>query len=487
MISFKQAGSALLWQSLQHIGVKLIFLARLLVLARLLSPDDFGLLAIASVAIDILMRITDFGMIPALVQRVEANDAHYDAAWTVGVVRALVVSGVTLVAASLVSTVFAEPRAIDIIRVLALRPIIDAAASIKVAELTRELNFRSLAFMKIPKALANTLVSIVLAPWLGVWALVAGTLAGPSAYMILSYVLAPYRPRLNLDFGAAQSLIRFGRWIFLTGLIAMAGQSLLRAIISRELGATELGLYYLAASLAFLPAEVASQVVGEVSFPFYARLQTDVKQVALAFKSILTSLAVLIIPSSGLLIALTPSLVDTILGSQWEGTAPIIRVLALANIIGLLGETVGPILRGTGRPAKAFFSSAVQYTFLVVFVWGLAQRFGVVGAAIAWLPAIFASQIANLIFIRQILPNPFTGMRLSILSIAAVSVMVTVIALYVDIMINGLAGLIVAGLLGVATSGAVFWILERRFSIGLSVGLARAFPQVATWMGLPRR
>jgi O-antigen/teichoic acid export membrane protein len=107
--------------------------------------------------IDVLMRVTNFGMIPALVQRVEADEEHYDVAWTVGILRALAITSVTILAAPIVAQLFAEPRATDIIRVLAIRPLIDAGASIQVARLTRNLHFRSLAFIELPKAVANTL------------------------------------------------------------------------------------------------------------------------------------------------------------------------------------------------------------------------------------------------------------------------------------------------------------------------------------------
>jgi len=481
-----KAGNAIIWQALQYGGDKVIFLLRLVILAKLLTPDDFGLVAIAGVAIDVLMRVSNFGMIPALIQREDTEKEHYDAAWTIGVARALAITIIIFLSADLIANFFVEPRAVNIIRALSLRPLIDAASSMKVANFTRKLDFRSLALIQLPKAVTNTIVSIFLAKSFGAWALVFGALVGQIVYLVISYISAPYRPRISFQIPAIKSLAQFGRWIFWTSIVAMAGQTILRLVISRQLGTAELGLYYLATSLAFLPADVASQIVGEVSFPFYARIQANIQQITTAFQSILTSLAVLLIPSSALLIVLTPSIVESVLGPQWEGTTSIIRVLAFANIIGLLGETVGPILRGVGRPDKEFLISAVQYSLLVVFVWGLARPYGVVGAAFAWLPAILASQIANFIFIRQILPRPFAGLRLSLLSIAVVSAMAGVIAFGANKLVNGFPGLIIAGLLGVSISGSMFWVLERRFAVGLSDGLVRAFPQIAVWIGLGR-
>jgi O-antigen/teichoic acid export membrane protein len=483
--SFSRAGNALLWQAAQHFGVKAIFLLRLLILARLLSPDDFGLLAISSVIIDVLMRVTNFGMVPALVQRAEAGEEHYDAAWTVGVLRALAIAGVTFLAAPIVAELFAEPRATELIRVLAIRPLLDAGASIGIARLTRDLHFRSLAFIELAKALVNTLVAVASAHWLGVWALVAGALAGSTAYLIGSYVVAPHRPQLNLDRNAARSLIGFGQWIFFTSLVAMAGQATLRLVIARQLGAAELGLYYLAASLAFLPADVAGQVVGQVAFPFYSRLQTELQQVSLAFRSILTSMAALLVPACALLIALAPSLVDHVLGPEWQGTAAIIQVLALASMVGLLGETIGPILQGTGRPDRILIIEAVQSSILIALAWLLAAQYGVVGAAMAWLPATGAAQIVGILFLHRILQRPFAGLARPLGAIVVVSGMAAFLAVGIGQSVPELPGLLLAGLAGIFMTGFLLWKLERRFALGISDGLVRAFPRVAALVGLP--
>jgi lipopolysaccharide exporter len=122
---FRLAGNALIWKSIQLVGSKVIFLVRLVVLARLLSPDDFGLMAIAVTAIGFMLSLTDFGMIPALVQGTDENEERYDIAWTIGFTRSLLVSLIVFALAPLIAAMFAEPRSADIIRVIALRPLLD--------------------------------------------------------------------------------------------------------------------------------------------------------------------------------------------------------------------------------------------------------------------------------------------------------------------------------------------------------------------------
>jgi lipopolysaccharide exporter len=116
----RDAGSAMMWKSVQMVGTKLIFFVRLFILARLLSPADFGLMAVAMVAIDVLVSVTNFGMIPALVQQKEAQTGHYHAAWSVGLIRALTISLVVFFGAPIIAIIVGAPDVVNLVRVLAL-------------------------------------------------------------------------------------------------------------------------------------------------------------------------------------------------------------------------------------------------------------------------------------------------------------------------------------------------------------------------------
>lgn len=474
----RQAGSALIWKTIQLGGVKLIFLVRTLVLARLLLPEDFGLLAISMIAVDFLLSITNFGLIPALVQRPEVDRQHYDTAWSIGLSRAAGITAVVFLAAPLIAALFTEPQATPLIRAIAFRPLLEAMVSIRVAELVRDFRFRTLAFIYLPEALVNTILAVVLAPIWGVWALVAGVLAGPLAQIVMSYLLAPHRPRWVIDAAAARSLVRFGRWIFLTSLIAVSGSALVQLAVSRRLGTAELGLYFLAAKLAFLPAEVSGEVVGAVAFPLFARLQNNTRQIVNAFQAIFTSLFALLFPVCALIIALSPSLIEHVLGPQWAGTVPLIRLLALVNVLGLFGDTVIPVLKGMGQPDKQTIVEVVQSALLIGFIWSLTAWFGVAGAALAWLAAVGSSQLLSAIFLTWLLTKPLAGLGGPLLAITAVSLSGGLLALGIDHVLPGLAGLAAAVAGGMVVMGLLFWQADQRFTLGLRDNIGHLFPQL---------
>lgn len=476
----RAAGIALLWQSFQMGGVKAIYLIRLLALAILLNPEDFGLFAIAISATGFLLTLTNFGLIPALVQAETAEDATYDAAWTVDVARSILITTLTIGFAPLIAKIFAEPLAVPIIQVLALRPLIESLTSIKVAALNRNLTFRPLAFLKIIEAIVNAIISITLAKSIGVWAMVFGALGGATSMVFASYILAPYRPRILLSWKTIQPLIKFGQWILITGVVAMIGSYGMRIVISRELGAAGLGLYFLAAQLAFLPSEVASEVVGTVAFPLFARLQSNLQQAARAFQAILTGLMALLYPACALIIVLSPIVVKDILGAEWDGTVPLIQILALVTMIGLLSDATVPLVKGFGQPYRVTQIELVQSSSLILLIWFFTSRYGTVGAALAWLPAIICVQLLCLYFIRDIFHNSLREVQKPLLAIFLATVAGAGISYLVIHILPNIPGLVISSLLATLVTGSILWSLDHRYSLGLLRNIAVAFPQVAS-------
>lgn len=481
----QKAGNALFWQSIRMGGVKVIYLLRILVLARLLLPDDFGLVAIATTATGFLFSITNLGMMPALVHGKDTNDANYHAAWTLDLCRSFLLTIVTIAAAPVIAVMFAEPRATPIIMAIAVRPFVEALTSIKVVALNRNLMFRPLAVLKIIEAIVNTALSILLAGILGVWALVAGAIGGAISIVIASYILAPYRPKLLLNWEAIKPLINFGRWIFATHLIALTGSYILRIIISRQFGSAGLGIYFLATQLAFLPSDVASETVGAVAFPLFARLQNNVQQATRVFRALFSGLAAILYPVCALIIVLAPSLTRDILGPNWEGTEELIRILALVVMISIFGEVAISVFKGFGQPYRITLVEVIQSSITIALVWILTKRFGLAGAALAWLPTISFSQVLSALFLQKILDDPFRGLQQPLLAVLAATTSCVVISMVFRNLVPGIAGLIIAIGLGTASAVTVLWLADRRFSLGFVRNMAIAFPPIAAFIGFP--
>lgn len=474
----RDAGSAFFWQGLQHAGVKGIFLLRTLVLARLLFPEDFGLYAISLIGVGVLRSLTNLGLMPALIQRRDLRGQHYDVAWTLQVLRAGFIGLVVSLAAPLIANLLSEPEATDLIRVAAFHPLLRALASIKISDLNRELRFRSLALLSLLESVLNTVVSILLAVEYGPWALLLGLIAGLVTRSVVSYIIAPYRPRFSFDRQSTGELVQFGRWIMLVGILSMGTSALLQAYISRQLGVAALGLYFLAAKLAFIPAEIGGEVIGAVSLPLFAQLQSNLDHARRAFQSILKGVWALLLPATFLLIALAPSIVAEVLGERWHGTAPLIRLLALASAVGLFGDVIVPVLQGTGRPQKQFFLEIVQSAVILVSAVILGRLYGVVGVAGGWVLGVSASQIAGFSMVRQIIPGALGEIWKPAGIIGAVTIISVTIAYIVETLLPGPLGPVAAGILGLGLAGMFLLTMDRRHELGLAKTLVAIVPQL---------
>jgi lipopolysaccharide exporter len=454
------------WRAVQLAGVQAIYFVRLLVLARLLAPDAFGLVAIAMVAVGIVARITDVGMIPALVQRGAATNQEFDAAWTVGLLRALVIAILLTAFARPVAALFDELPAAPVIQALAWRPVIEAAASIGVVRLTQELQFRRLAMIALPAAAVDLGVAVATASSLGVWALVAGALAGSGTTLLLSYALAPHAPRLNLEFAAIRPLIHFGRWVLATGIVALAGSTLSQLAVSRLEGAAALGLYFLAWRVAFTPVDAVSAVVSAVAFPLFVRLRDDARETAATFRRLLTGQAIVLLPGYALVFALAPAL-EAALGGRWVGTAPVVRILSVAAVTGMLGELLVPLLMGRGRADRAFRLEVVQSGVLVAALYPLVAAHGARGAALAWLAGNVSALAVAVAWLRSTIPGGLWIRPQPLLAAAAAAAAAAGAAIALAALAGPPTGLFIAAAGGLLVAVAVLAMLERALDLGL--------------------
>jgi len=479
-----QTGRALLWRSLELGGSRGIALVRTLVLARLLAPHDFGLIAIGMASVDVSMRLTQFGLREALIQADAPSERQYDAVWWFELLRALLVGAVVALAAPWIAgSVFHEAAAADIIRVLTIMPVVDHAMSIRMVELTRRLAFRPQAMVVLAGTLVHTVVAIALASSLGAWAMVIGVLSGSTVQTLASYVFAPWAPRWAFSVRAARPLARYGRGMFVTAIVFMLGDALLRVVISRTLGVAELGGYFLATRLTFLARDVVDKVIGQVAFPLHARLQLDADKARRVFQSSLFAMMGLVAPVSLIAVALAAGLVGEVLGPTWTGIVPLVRLLALAGLIGTLANATEPLLFGRGRPGLVALVDGTRSAFAVAIAWTFAASYGAAAAGAAWALAELAALVVAVRLAGRMIPHPFAGAAWPLMALVAAAVGGAFVATGVDT--QALSRWMpwpacVAAVVGTAASAALLLAADRVFAVGLLESLGQVFPRVGS-------
>jgi len=380
---------AVLWNYVSYASGKLVVLVTMAILARLLTPADFGLVGFATLVIAHLSVLQNMGLGPAVIQR---RDDVEDAAQTVFIVNVAlgaVFTGITIAAAPLVASFFREPLVTPILRVLAFSFVLEALGSMHTVVLQKTLAFRRKLIPDLGRAGVQGVVAIgAAATGFGVWALVWGQLAGLLAYVALSWAVVPWRPTYRFHRKLLRPLGRFGIPSVLTDLEYAVWSNLDYIVVGRLLGDAALGVYTIAYRLPELLVQSVWRILARAIFPVFSRIQDDLEALRHGFLATVRYTQVVIVPLCvGLFLTAEPA-IDVVFGDQWGAAVPVLRVMAVFTLIGSIGVNVGDVYKAIGRPDILAKLSLVEIAVMVPALI-LGAEHGLVG--VAWAHAAVAT------------------------------------------------------------------------------------------------
>jgi lipopolysaccharide exporter len=364
------------WTVLAFATSKVLAIGTTLVLARILAPADFGVVALASLAIGTLQLFGDLGLGGALVVR---QDLDEEARGTI-LTLMLVVSGATaaLVAAisPLVGLIFNQPRLAGVLAALSVTVVVGGAAWFYETILQQELEFTVRYKAVLAQGLSGAGVAVTAAlAGAGIWSLVAGQLVGSAVYAVALYRLTtnPIRPAFNRT--AARSAVRAGRGFLAQGGLAFLELNVDYLVVGRLLGASQLGYYSMAFRVSELPYWAITEPVAKVTFPGFARMRRREETVTRSFLEVLRNVALVASPFGVLVSALAQPFVRTFLGHAWLPMVGSLSVLGLWGTLVHMEATLGWLYNSLGRAGLNARISALSLPPLLVGVV-LAAEFG---------------------------------------------------------------------------------------------------------------
>jgi len=361
-----------------------------LILARLLTPEDFGLVAMAMTVFAFVELAGQFGFDLALIRDRGADRAQYDSAWSLQVAYGSLTFVVLASLAKPVAGYYDEPRLVAVLWALATIALAQGFENIGTVNFRKDFAFAKDFQLMLGKKLVSFVVTMSLALTLhSYWALLGGIAASRVSGLILSYAMSAYRPRL--DFSQARALLGFSRWIVLRGMVDYLIERGPDLIIGRVLNAGSLGLYRVAREVATLPTSELIYPVMRAVFPGYAAVADDRERLADAFLQVQAIIVFLALPAGIGLVLLAEPLVGLLLGAKWAAAVPLVQVLGLYGAVTVFQATNMSIFNVLGRPQWAAGLKALEALLLLPAVyWALTAQHGVAGAA--W--AIVAAQLA---------------------------------------------------------------------------------------------
>jgi lipopolysaccharide exporter len=377
---------ASLYAILQRVILRGIGLVSTVILARLLTPEDFGIIGVAAVVQTALEGLTSTGFGLALIRMREPQRVHYDTAFTLTVLRGLVVAGGIAGTSWWQAGFMGEPRVAPVMWVMALTALMQSLESIRMFDLQRELRFDTLLRYHVLQKLLGFAIVIPLAFWLrSYWALV---LAAPLSRIVmipLSYRLAPHRPRLAL--GAWREFFHFSKWLFLGNISAIINQQMMNLVIGRFQGMAAVGLYQIAYQIAALPISEIAAPLGQPAYAGFAKVRHHPGELV---RYVLAGLALqwlVILPlSAG--IALTAREVTLVfLGDRWTALVPLMPIVAMFALFDALAGYLATLFIVLDRQARMVLTGYGVMLLRLGSVVYAADTYGLIGAAWAMLGA----------------------------------------------------------------------------------------------------
>lgn len=400
-----------MYMAAMSFGLRPISMILAVILARLLAPADFGLLALAMIVFNMVNYFTDLGMRPTVVQTKE--DINKVAHFAFVIVMAASIAFtllIILLAQPLTTLLGGSPELVDILRWMSLYVTIDGLWIIPEALLRRDMRFKQLSLSHIPGELASSLIAIPLAiAGFGVWSLVIGQLAGKFLQVIIVWIF--YRPWIWLrpqkwDRDIVRGMLRFGLPSMGSGLTKFFQNQIDTLIVGRQLGTTAVGLYNKAFTLTTrLSDMLTTSIFGNVLFPSYSRIQDDKPRMARAYLKSTSMVFLIIVPVSIGLAITAPLLVPVLLGPRWVPMIPVWQLFSLYGLTRPISTNSAPIFSASGQPRRNMTASLVLIAVMVPLILLLIDPYGITGAALAVSLANLVAMGFNVYQVNQILPG----------------------------------------------------------------------------------
>ena len=380
----KQAVSGIKWVSSAQVGQQAVQFATSIVLARLLGPSDFGLLAMALVVSGFLSVFRDLGTSAAVIQHKDPSQGLLSSIFWANALFGLLSMVALYAIAPLAAVYYREPRVIPILRALSLVCLVSGVSILQKALLEQRLAFRAIALIETSAMMAGSAVAIVSALLgAGVWSLVFKSMVDALLGTLLLWGFSGYHPRMTFDWKELKTVRSYS--LNLTGFNIL--NYFLRnadyLLIGRHLGARDLGFYTLAYRIMLFPLQNISFVIGRVMFPVFAQLRDQNERFQRGYLDVVKVIALVSFPMMLGLMALSEPFVLTVYGETWNPVIVLLLILAPVGLLQSIVTTVGSIYQAKGR-TDWMFRWGIGSGVLIVGAFIIGIQWGLTGIAAAY-------------------------------------------------------------------------------------------------------
>lgn len=474
-----------------RVAMSLLNAAGMIVLARILTPDDFGIIAIATAVVSVIVAATEAALQQALVQCREPTRAHIDTVWTLSLIRAGLILAATALAAWPLAHVYGDDRLAGVFLVAGLTGAFMDFYNPLLTVATRHLRFRPLVVFQIGQKVAGLGLAVSLAFAMGnFWGIVIGNAVGTLLASLASYAIVRYRPAFSL--ARVQEIWRFSGWMFLNQLVETLNWRFDQLIIGLAVTRAQLGQYSVADSFAVIPSRELSFPLRNALFPGLSRVADQPVTLRRAFLQAQTGVALVTAPGAIGLALLAEPAVALLLGPRWAATAPLLQWLAVTYAFDTFITVIRPLGMAMGETKYLFLRQLVALFVRIPLILGGLMVGGLVGAAAGRAASSLANCLISFVIARRLVAvGVWTQIQSHSLTLASLLVMTAAVRMVEGTLPPSVSGqpllqmlvLIPVGALAYGGAVLALWSLAGRRDGAVTelLGLAARMPGMAVF------
>ncbi|HUS11512.1 MAG TPA: oligosaccharide flippase family protein [Pyrinomonadaceae bacterium] len=465
----KRIRSGVNWSVSSSLIGQLIGFVRSIVLARILAPEDFGLLGMALTIVAALNALTTMGLDRTIVAnkfdtKAELK-AHLDTVWSAEVIRSLLIALLVSASAFPMSRFYGQGQLKVIIPILGLASLVNGLQNIGLVILRKEISFARIFWYELTTNIIGIALTVALAVVMrNVWALVIGLLLTAVLGTVFSYIFHSYRPRLAFEKVALRRSLSVGKFTLVIAIASYVTNMADNVMVGRLLGTGALGNYSLAFNIASAPIIVLVFALASVFFPAYAEIAAQPERLELAFTKVFSISSVIMLMSTLPLFLLSGEIIQLLFGVKWTTAGTVLRVLALGIPLRGLSVIISTVFWGLNRPKQVAVGKTLEALVFLAALYPLITAFGLPGVAWASVIAYAFACVNRLVALNQILPGISSKLiRISLSTLAAAGAGLLISYVGLTSLTSPLPRVILGGLLSTIIPPGILLLIRTDF------------------------
>lgn len=434
----------ILWVSISNVSLKFVNFFITIILARLLEPSDFGLVAIAFIIVNFFEILRDLGIGAALIHRKEDNDIAADTAFFLFPLIAIIFYLIAYSIAPSASNFFREDELTAIIRVLSLTFIIWSFGNLPRTLLSKELSFKKMVIPEIISKTSYGAVAILMAfQGFGVWSLVGGRLFLEITAIITIWHVLDWRPSFRFNKKIAMELLNYGKHVITASIIVFLISVIDVTTIGHKLGPESLGYYNMALSISGMFTIQTSMTLSKVMFPAYSIIQGNKEKMGEAYVKTLRYLSMIIFPAAFGIISVAWYFIKVIYGDKWLPATTILHVLCIYGLCRAMLNTTENVYLAAGKPKIQAKINLLQLILISLLIYPLTMKYGTLGTAVSVTVPSIVMLVITFNEAGKILDKSFFSILKTILPSTIGSIMMALLILVIQQFISDLSPVLI--------------------------------------------